>query len=82
MSHYALLHTKYSFRRFLKVFPHYKEANDRPSWNGQVGSKSMVGTVYAGDHKTLIYKRFFFHYKSMRAIDHHGLSQFAPKGLG
>ena len=23
----------------------------------------------------------FFHYKSMRAIDHHGLCQYAPKGL-
>ena len=24
---------------------------------------------------------FFFHYKSMRAVDHQGLGQFAPKRL-
>ena len=27
-------------------------------------------------------KNFFFHYKSMRAIDHQGLGQFAPKFKG
>ena len=42
VNHYALLHTKYKsywlhgFRRFFEVFPHYKEANDRPSGHGQI----------------------------------------------
>ena len=52
-----------------------------------------IGTIYAGDHKTLLYTKYinyrplrkvfksFFLYKSMRAIDHQGLGQFAPKGL-
>ena len=29
----------------------------------------------------VIFKVFFPYYKSMRAIDHQGLCQFAPKGL-
>ena len=61
----------------------------------KLGPKSMVGTIYAGHHKTLLYTKyinygphrkdfltfFLFHYKSMRPIDHQGLGQFAPKGL-
>ena len=43
---------------FLKVFPYYKEANDRPSGHGQVESQGHVGMIYAGDQKTLIYTKY------------------------
>ena len=62
VNHYALLHTKYKsywlhgFRRFFNVFPHYKESNDRPSW--QLAKLDPKGTFYAGDHKTLLYTKY------------------------
>ena len=63
VNHYVLLNTKYKtywlhgFRRFVNVFPHYKEANDRPSWHGKVDPKGTVDTIYGGDHKKLLYTK-------------------------
>ena len=60
--------------------------SDRP---GQVGPKGTVGTIYAGDHKTLLYtkcinywplRKDFLKFLSMRAVDHQGLGQSAPEG--
>ena len=65
-----------------------------PQGMAKLDPKGTVGTIYSGNHKTLLYTKyinygphrkdfysFFSHYKSMRAIDHQGLGQFAPKGL-
>ena len=64
-----------------------------PQGMAKLDPKSMVGTIYAGDHKTLLYTKyiqygphrkdffFFFHYKSMRAIDHQGFASLHPIGL-
>ena len=56
--------------------------------------KGTVGTIYAGDHKTLPYTKYinyghhredflkcFLYYKAMRAVDRQRLGQFAPKGF-
>ena len=96
MNHYVWLNTKYKnywlhgFRRFFNVFPHHKEANDRPSWHGQVDPKGTVGTIYAGDHKKLLYTkcinygshRIFFKFLSMKAVDliTRGLASLHPRG--
>ena len=60
-----------------------------PHGMAKLNPKSMVGTIYAGDHKTLLYtkcinygphRKDFYKFLSMRAVDHKGLGQFAPKG--
>ena len=61
-----------------------------PQGMAKLNLKGTVGTIYTRDHNTLLetkyidygplrkyFKVVFFHYKSMRAIDH----QFARKGL-
>ena len=57
VNHYALLQTKYKsywlhgFRLFFNVFPHYKEADNRPSWQGQVGEYFFHNTWSYIDHR-------------------------------
>ena len=59
-----------------------------PHGMAKLDPKGTVGMIYAGDHKALLYTKFINigpHRKdslkilSMRAVDHQGLGQFAPK---
>ena len=95
MNHNALLHTKYKsywlhgFRSFLMCFPIIRKLMTDPHDMAKLEPKGRVGMIYAGDHKTLLYakcinygphRKFFLKFLSMRAVDHKGLGQFAPKG--
>ena len=58
-----------------------------PHGMAKLDPKGTVGTIYAGDHKTLLYtkcinygphRKDFLKFLSMRAVDNQGLGQFAP----
>ena len=63
LNHYALLHTKYKsywnqgFRRFFNFFPIIRKLITDPHGITKLNPKGTVGTIYAGDHKTLLYTK-------------------------
>ena len=61
VDHYALLHTKYGFRNFLKFFPIIRKLMTDPQGMAKLDPKSMVGMIYAGGHKTLLYTKYINH---------------------
>ena len=98
VNHCALLHTKYKnnwfhgSRRFFKVFPHYKEANNRPSWHGQVGPQGHGWHDLCRGPQDIaklcaslkIFFKVFFSIISLWELliaRGGGGGQFAPKGL-
>ena len=77
VSHYALLHTKYK-SYWLYGFPIIRKLMTDPHGMAKLDPKGMVGTIYAGDHKTLLYtkcinygphRKDFKKILSMRAVD-------------
>ena len=65
MNHYVLQHTKYKsywlhfFRRiFKKFFPIIRKLITDPQGMTKLDPKGTVGTIYAGDHKTLLETKY------------------------
>ena len=62
MNHYALLHTKsyllHGFKRFFKFFPIIRKLMTDPQGMAKLDPKGTVGTIYAGDHRTLLYTKY------------------------
>ena len=62
MNHYALLHTKYksywlelmTSEIFLMFFPIIRKLMTDPHGMAKLDPKGMIGTIYAGGHKTLL----------------------------
>ena len=61
-----------------------------PHGMAKLDPKGNVGTIYAGDHKTMLYTKYINYWPQRkdflkclytRAVDHQGLGQFAPRGL-
>ena len=74
---------------FLMFYPIISRLMTDPHGMAKLDPKGTVGTISAGDHKTLLYtkcinygshRKDFLKFFSMRAVDHQGLGQFAPKG--
>ena len=74
---------------FFYFFPIIMKLMKEPQGKAKLDHKGMVGMIYARDHKTLLYTKCinygphrndFLKFLSMRAVDHQGLGQFAPKG--
>ena len=91
---YALLHTIKAIgfmvsEDFLMFFPILRKLMTDPHGMAKLDPKGTVGTINAGDHKTLLYtkcinygphRKDFLKFLSMRAVDQQGLGQFAAKG--
>ena len=65
MNHYDLLHTKYKsnclhgFRRFFKKFsPNKRKLMTDPQGMVKLDPKGKFGTIYAGNHKTLLETKY------------------------
>ena len=65
MNHYVLLHTKYKsywlhgFRRFFKkLFPIIRKLMTDTQSMAKLDPKGTVGTIYAGDHNTLLRTKY------------------------
>ena len=64
VNRYALLHTKnknywlHGFQRFLKFFPIIRQIIRDPQGMAKLDPKGTVGTIYAGNHKIVLYTNF------------------------
>ena len=64
VKHYALLHIKYKsywfhgFERFFKFFPIKRKLLTGPQSKAKLDPKGTVVTIYARDHKTLLYTKY------------------------
>ena len=69
MNHYALLHLNIKAiglmvsEDFFKVFPPIiKKLMTDSQGMAKLDPKGMVGTIYAGDHKTSLYTKYIINY--------------------
>ena len=68
VNHYVLLYTNIKAiglmvsEDFLKFFPIIKKLMTDSQGIAKLDPKGMVGTIYAGDHKTLLYTKYIINY--------------------